>query len=215
MGRTPGVRARLFEPYFTTKEEGKGTGLGLATTFGIVKQSDGNIWVYSEPGLGSTFKIDFPVVDPEARDHAAAAPARPTGGFETPTRQAGGFETILLAEDEGGVRRILKTSLRALGYCVLSAPTGEAALEMARAHMGPIDLLLTDVIMPGMSGRDLAREIRATRPSTAVVYMSGYTDEAVVRHGMLEPGTEFLEKPFAPSTVAQRIREVLDRAMGV
>ncbi len=199
-GMTPEVLARLFEPFFTTKERGKGTGLGLATTYGIVKQSEGHISVESEPGRGSTFEILLPAVDaaPDEAEPPAAAP-RPGG------------ETILLVEDEPSVRRLTRMALESRGYNVLDAASGEAALELSREHGGPVDLLLTDVVMPGMNGRVLAARLVALRPGTRVLYMSGYTDDAIAGHGVLDPGTEFLQKPFTPADVARKVRAVLDR----
>jgi PAS domain S-box-containing protein len=200
-GMTEEVQAHLFEPFFTTKEKGKGTGLGLATVYGIVKQSGGFIWVYSELGRGSTFKIYLPRVD------------EPVGTREGPTVAtpiARGTETVLLAEDEAPVRAVARHVLERYGYTVLEAPNAEAALDIAERHSGPIHLLLTDVIMPGMSGRDLALRLAPLRPETRVIYMSGYTDDAITRHGVLEPGLSYVQKPFTPDMIARKVREVLD-----
>jgi len=193
------TKARLFEPFFTTKEIGRGTGLGLATVYGIVKQSNGYIWVYSELGHGTSFKVYLPRVSEAA---AAAAETRPL-------LLNGGTETILLAEDASGVRAVAQEILTRLGYTVLVATDGHAALELARARTEPIHLLVTDVIMPEMSGRQLADRLKEQRPELKVLFVSGYTDDAIVRHGMLEPGIAFLQKPFTPQTLARKVREVL------
>jgi CheY-like chemotaxis protein len=199
-GMTPEVKARIFEPFFTTKEKGKGTGLGLSTVYGIVKQSGGYVWVYSELGRGTTFKIYLPRV---------AAPAD-TLARPKDARSVAGTETILLAEDDSMLRPLAKSLLEKLGYLVIDAENGEDAVGKAGAHRGAIDLLVTDVVMPRMSGRDLARTLAGTRPDTKVLYVSGYTDDAIVHHGMLEPGLNFLQKPFTPATLAKKVREVLD-----
>jgi PAS domain S-box-containing protein len=201
-GMTPEVRARLFEPFFTTKEQGKGTGLGLATVYGIVKQSGGWIWVYSEPGLGATFKVYLPLVD-EAAAPAAITPAAPVRG---------NGQTVLLVEDDAAVRRVTGEMLSRWGYTVLSAERGDAALALVAAHGGPIDLLLTDVVMPELSGPQLARVIQGMRPGLKVLFMSGYADAAIVRHGLLDEGAAFIQKPVAPEALARRVREVIDGA---
>ena len=201
-GMTSEVQAHLFEPFFTTKERGKGTGLGLATVYGIVKQSGGFIWVYSEPGHGSTFKIYLPQVEEAAEPRAAAASPAPRRGTET----------VLLAEDEAPVRAVARQVLERQGYKVLEAPSAEAALDLAQRYSGPIHLLLTDVVMPGLSGHDLAERLATLRPETRVIYMSGYTDDAITRHGMLEPGLAYVQKPFTPDVIARKVREVLDAA---
>jgi len=195
------ARARLFEPFFTTKEFGKGTGLGLATVYGIVKQSGGYIWVYSEPGQGATFKVYLPRVEPGGEPLAA----RPS-----PARALGGTETILLAEDEAAVRNLARRVLEKHGYKLLLAATGRDGVQLATQHAGPIDLLVTDVVMPEMGGRELAQRLAALQPGLKVLYLSGYTDDMIVRHGVLEAGVAFLQKPFTPDTLLRKIREVLD-----
>jgi len=201
MGMTPETRARIFEPFFTTKEKGKGTGLGLSTAYGIVKQSGGYVWVYSEPGRGTTFKIYLPRVD--------AAPDTVLPAREPAT--VTGTETILLAEDDAVLRPLARGLLEKLGYKVLDGADAEEALEAARQYTEVIHLLLTDVVMPGASGRELARQLEKTRPATKVLYVSGYTDDAIVHHGMLEPGLNFLQKPFTPAALARKVREVLEK----
>jgi CheY-like chemotaxis protein len=197
---SPEVKARIFEPFFTTKERDKGTGLGLSTVYGIVKQSGGYIWVYSEPGRGTTFKIYLPRVD---------APAEAIGRPREADSVAG-TETILLAEDDPMLRPLTQALLEKLGYTVLAAANAEEALGVAGRHGGRIHLLVSDVVMPGASGRELARRLSASRPDTKTLYVSGYTDDAIVHHGMLEPGLHFLQKPFTPAALARRVREVLD-----
>jgi CheY-like chemotaxis protein len=194
--------AHVFEPFFTTKGPGKGTGLGLATVYGIVKQSGGDIHVYSEPGQGATFKIYLP-----------AAKTTPHLSFpqQTVPEVPGGSETILLVEDEEIVRRLVITVLEEKGYSLLEAERGDEALALVQAHPGQIDLLITDVVMPGMSGRVLAEQLAALRPGQKVLYTSGYTDDAVVRHGLLTAEVEFLSKPFSPTALAAKVRQVLDK----
>jgi signal transduction histidine kinase/ActR/RegA family two-component response regulator len=201
VGMDEGTRARIFEPFFTTKPFGEGTGLGLATVHGIVNQSGGTIWVYSEPGRGTTFKIYLPRVTDTAAVEPSASPAD-----ETPR----GSETVLLVEDQGDVRDYACDVLEAQGYTVLLAKDGADALAVAGAHAGRIHLLLTDVVMPGMSGRELAEGLTRVRPDVAVLYMSGYPDRAVVDHGILGPGVTFLQKPVATETLARKVREVMD-----
>ena len=196
------TRERIFEPFFTTKERGKGTGLGLSTVYGIVKQSGGNIWVYSEPGQGTTFKIYLP----RAPSATAATAIEPT----TIRAPSTGTETILVVEDEEALRKVALRALEAAGFKVLTAADGNEALMKSAQHAGDIQLLLTDVVMPGMSGRVLAQELAKTRPTIKVVYMSGYTDNAIVHHGVLDPGTHFLAKPFTSADLTQKVREVLD-----
>jgi two-component system cell cycle sensor histidine kinase/response regulator CckA len=200
IGMDAETKARIFEPFFTTKEKGRGTGLGLSTVYGIVKQSGGYIWVYSEPGRGTTFKLYFPRV------------VEPAEALPPPKEMAtlSGTETILLAEDDEMLRPLSKGLLEKLGYRVLEAENVERALAVASAYAGPIHLLVSDVVMPGASGRELARRLAPTRPDTRVLFVSGYTDDAVVHHGMLEPGLTFLQKPFTPAALARKVREVLD-----
>jgi len=194
------VRAHLFEPFFTTKEVGKGTGLGLATVYGIVKQSDGYISVYSEPGHGSSFKIYLPRIATPAR--AAAGPQK--GG---PAR---GTETVLVVEDEPAVLSLSRRALEAQGYVVLAASDAASALRVVERHGGMIHLLLTDVVMPGLSGRELADQLAGQRPGIRVLYMSGYPGDAVVQHGTLPSGSAFLQKPFSPDGLARKVRDLLD-----
>jgi signal transduction histidine kinase/ActR/RegA family two-component response regulator len=200
-GMPPEVQEHIFEPFFTTKPRGRGSGLGLSTVFGIVKQFGGHIFVYSEPGQGTTLKIYLP------RAEGAVTPVA------TP-RQApatNGTETILVVEDEAAIRAIVCRVLEAQGYQVLQSASPREALGEARQHSGPIHLLLTDVVLPEMNGRELADRLDADRPGLPVLYMSGYTDSAILHHGRLEPSTEFLPKPFMPETLLRRVREVLDR----
>ncbi len=192
----------LFEPFFTTKEIGKGTGLGLATVYGIVKQSGGFIYVYSEPGHGTTFKIYLPVVG------ETCLSGKP---FYSLGQALHGNETILLVEDEDAVRSMLSSTLRSYGYTVLEAGRGPEAVHICEQHPGPIHLLVTDIVMPEMSGRQVAERLVALRPEIQVLYMSGYTDDTLVRQGVLGAEVAFLQKPFAPDVLAQKVREVMDR----
>jgi CheY-like chemotaxis protein len=199
-GMDRATQARIFEPFFTTKELGKGTGLGLSTVFGIVQQSGGNIWVYSELGHGTTFKVYLPKAD---------------GDVETPRPQLApttlrGTETILLVEDDDQVRGLVQSALCRQGYQVIAARNPKDALLLSENHPDPIDLLLTDVVMPQMSGPELAKCLALTRPDMKVLCMSGYTDDAVVRHGVIEGGTYFIQKPVTPTSLATKLRAVLD-----
>ena len=195
------TRKRIFEPFFTTKEQGKGTGLGLAVVDGVVKQSSGSIWVYSEPERGTTFKIYLPRID---EPDAEIKPAATGEGAER------GTETILVVEDEAGVRSLVCATLRAKGYTVLEASGPLEAVSLVERHADPIHLLLTDVVMPQMGGKELADRVSPLRPEMKALFMSGYTDDAVVRHGILEANTFFLQKPFTSAALGQKVREVLD-----
>lgn len=195
------TQRRVFEPFFTTKALDKGTGLGLSTVYGIVKQSGGSIWVYSEPGKGTSVKVYLPRVTERAE---GLKPALPT---ENPAR---GSETILLVEDAKMVRDLAIDILESSGYKVLEAANGRDALKVSGESNGPIHFLLTDVVMPGMSGRELANRLVALHPEMRVLYMSGYTEDTIVHHGVLEEGINFIEKPFTPEGLAHKVREVLD-----
>jgi len=195
--------ARIFEPFFTTKETGKGTGLGLSTVYGIVRQSGGFITVESEVGRGTTFSIYLPCAGEEAEREPRESDAEPEG-------LPRGAETILLVEDEEIVRKMTRNILEECGYEVLTASNGVEALKVCASHGGAIDLLLTDVVMPHMGGRRLAEHMKVSHPRTRVLYMSGYTDDAILRHGVLEETAAFMEKPFSPETLARKVREVLD-----
>jgi PAS domain S-box-containing protein len=202
VGMDAATRERCFEPFFTTKPEGRGTGLGLSTVYGIVKQNEGYVWVYSEPGMGTTFKIYLPRVD------------HPSGSLrvvEPEAEVATGSETILVVEDTEGLRRMIRKMLEGAGYAVLDAADGEAALEVAAAHPGAVDLLLTDVVMPKLGGNELARRLAAQRPGLRVLFMSGYTEGAISQQGVLSEGVSLLEKPFTRDTLTRAIRRALDR----
>ncbi len=201
VGISDEVKARLFEPFFTTKERGKGTGLGLSTTYGIVKQSGGYLWCDSEVGRGTTFRVFLPRVDEpaaEATERKSAPPIHP------------GDETVLLVEDEPEVRSLVQRILKTQGYTVVTAANPDEALAVAREFKGPIQLMVTDVVMPGMSGLQLAERLGPTRPDMKVLFVSGYTNDAIGHHGVLDPGTAFLQKPFTPNALARKVREVLE-----
>jgi PAS domain S-box-containing protein len=195
------TQTRVFEPFFTTKEPGKGTGLGLSTVYGIVKQSGGFIWVYSELDHGSTFRVYLPRVDQPAMALASESPGLSIRG---------GSETLLVAEDDEAVCNLVRTALAQRGYQVLAGASGGEALMLCEAHSGPIDLLITDVVMPGLGGRELFHRLACLRPDLKVLFVSGYAERAVAHHGEIEPGTAFLEKPFTPDSLARKVREVLD-----
>ncbi|MHB1862863.1 MAG: PAS domain S-box protein [Gemmatimonadaceae bacterium] len=191
---------RVFEPFFTTKERGKGTGLGLSTVYGIVKQNGGSIWVYSEPGAGTAFKIYLPRVD------EVAEPVRPVAQVG----RVGGAETILVVEDELALRQLAERVLKAAGYSVLTAENGDVALSVLAHHDGPVHLMVTDVVLPGISGRDLAQRVAVAHPAVRVLYTSGYTDDTMLRHGIIESTTRFVAKPYSVAQLRQAVRDALD-----
>jgi len=202
VGMAPEVRDRVFDPFFTTKEKGKGTGLGLSAVYGIVKQSDGNIWVYSEPGKGTAFKIYLPRVD---------EPLEEAGEVVVQKEIVGRGETILVVEDEEEVRKLAVQILRRQGYTVLEASQGNETSHICEQHKGAIHLMVMDVVMPGMNGRELAKSLEPHHPEMQVLYMSGYTDNAIVHHGILEKGLNFIQKPFTLEGLLRKVREVLDQ----
>ena len=194
------TQLRIFEPFFTTKEKGKGTGLGLSTVYGIIKQSRGYVLVESELRQGTMFRIYLPRVEDALE---------PAGGVSAARSHAGGSETVLLVEDEESVRQLVRETLESKGYKVLEADNGEAALQIVAGHSGKIDMLITDVVMPGMSGRELSARLCASCPQTKVLYLSGYTEDAIVHEGVVDPDTAFLQKPFTLQMLSRKVREVL------
>jgi CheY-like chemotaxis protein len=201
-GMSATVRERMFEPFFTTKEAGKGTGLGLSMVYGIVQQSGGDVWVYSEPGQGTTFKIYLP--------RLASGAAGPSASSEERAAPANGYETVLLVEDDDRLRALAVRVLGERGYTVLPASNGAEALAVAARHPGVIHLVVSDVVMPGMTGRILAERLTTMRPLVKALFMSGYTDDDVMRRGILDRSTAFLQKPFTPDQLALKVREVLE-----
>jgi len=195
------TKSRIFEPFFTTKDKGVGTGLGLSTVYGIVKQMEGYIWVYSEPGQGTTFKIYLPGVE------TAAEPVK-----SDPPHSKGlkGSETVLLVEDDRSVLNLARKVLEQQGYNVLEADSGEDALKVAQEHEGSIHLLITDVVMTGMNGRELAERLMPLNPEMKVLFMSGYMEDIIAHHGILSSEINFLEKPFSPESLMRKVRTVLD-----
>jgi CheY-like chemotaxis protein len=201
-GMDPETMAHIFEPFFTTKEEGKGTGLGLAMVYGFVKQSGGHITVQSEVDRGTTFDIFLPTIPCAERTPETSFPSHCIPG-------GGGTETVLLVEDEDGVRNLVRLALQMKGYTVLEASHGADALQVCENWPGPVDLLVTDVVMPKMGGRELAERLTEVNPKLRVLYLSGYTADALLRDGFVE-GTPFLHKPFSPGDLARKVRELLD-----
>jgi CheY-like chemotaxis protein len=195
------TKSRIFEPFFTTKELGKGTGLGLATVYGIVKQSGGNIWIYSEPGQGTTFKIYLPRV---------AGDVEPIKSEALPALHLPGSETILVVEDNDNLREVICKTLGKQGYVVLEAANGKDALQIFDNRTWPIDLLLVDVVLPQMSGAEVVKRLQEFDPNLKVLYMSGYTNNAIVHHGVLDTDVAFLQKPFKGTALLLKIRDVLD-----
>jgi len=204
VGMDKETQSRIFEPFFTTKEMGKGTGLGLSTVYGIVKQSGGYVMVRSEEGRGSTFQIYLPRVEGTAEKQPAPAPRA----------EMGGSETVLLVEDEDSVRELIRETLTAKGYKVIEAAHGEAGLAVAAAYSGKIDLVISDLVMPGLGGRAMVHELAKTRPESKVLFLSGYTEDAVSSEGVLDGGTAFLQKPFTLQSLSRKVREVLGNSAG-
>jgi two-component system cell cycle sensor histidine kinase/response regulator CckA len=202
-GMDPQTQARIFEPFFTTKEQGKGTGLGLSTVYGVIKQSGGFIWVYSELGKGTSFKIYLPRVD---------QPAEETGVGSVSAAAPRGSETVLLAEDEQDVREVAREFLESGGYTVIEANNGAEALRLAAGHKGKIDLLVTDLVMPGMTGQELARRLQKESSGLGVIYMSGYSENAAAEAAQWDPSTRLLTKPFSRNTILRTVRDVLSNA---
>ena len=202
LGMDADTKTRIFEPFFTTKPKGKGTGLGLAMVYGIVRQHGGNIEVYSEPGQGSRFNIYLPAVNEEPIELPKAK--------QIPPKLPTGTETILLVEDEPTVRVVASKVLKKLGYRVLEATNGGDAMIASQSHPEKIDLLLTDIVMPGMNGRELADTLQPQRPDMKVLFTSGYTEDYIVHHGVLKEGVHFIGKPYSPHALAVKVREVLE-----
>jgi CheY-like chemotaxis protein len=198
-GMDEATKARIFEPFFTTKEVGKGTGLGLSTVFGIVKQSGGHILVYSEAGHGTTFKILLPRIEEGAEPDVPISPS-----------VARGTETILVCEDNHEIRALVRAALISQGYAVLESSSAPEAMQFSTRYTGPIQMLLTDVVLQHGNGPDLAVEFQAARPEAKVLFMSGYTDTGILKNGVVDPGVQFLQKPFTPTSLHRKIREVLD-----
>jgi two-component system, cell cycle sensor histidine kinase and response regulator CckA len=199
IGMDKETQARIFEPFFTTKAQGEGTGLGLSTVYGIVRQSGGYIWTYSEPGKGTTFKIYLPCAD-------SSADAEDEIGSR---QELKGYETVLVVEDDAFVRKFVCRILHLRGYTVLDAANGEAALAIVRGYAGNIHMVITDVVMPGMSGKELIAQLEQMRPGIKTLYVSGYTDKAIVHHGILDSNIAFLQKPFTTEHLMQKIHEVI------
>ncbi len=203
VGMDAETRARIFEPFFSTKESKSGTGMSLASAYGIIKQSGGNIWVYSEPGKGSTFKVYLPRIDCKEKESGLYTAER--------TASTSSEQSILVVEDEEGIRGLLTEVLSSQGYRILQASNGKAALAMALESSDPIDLLITDVVMPGMGGKELSEQFKKLKPDTKILFMSGYTNNAIQMHGILDPGAQFLQKPFSPNQLAHKVRRILGK----
>ncbi len=197
-GMTPEVREQIFEPFFTTKPKSHGTGLGLATVYGIVTQSGGWIWVYSEPGKGTTFKLYFPLTGELPAQEMAVPKSNPSG-----------TETILVVEDQEEVRRLAIRALNKYGYTVFSAVDAEEAIAFCERHRDPLHLVVTDIVMPGLNGRELARRLAETRPDLKFLFMSGYTDNAILQQDELDYSANYLQKPFTPESLAESVRQAL------
>jgi CheY-like chemotaxis protein len=199
IGMDAATQEHIFEPFFTTKEQGKGTGLGLATVYAVAKQAGGFVGVESAPGEGASFTVFLPAIDaPATRIEAESTGELPRG-----------TETVLLVEDATAVRNVIRQVLERLGYTVLDAADGQLALEVAARHHGPIDLVITDIVMPALGGREMAERLRHVRPSIRILYTSGYTDDAIVRSGVLDAQFAFMQKPFTPEILAAKVREAL------
>jgi CheY-like chemotaxis protein len=201
VGMDAATHAHLFEPFFTTKSKGKGTGLGLSTVYGIVKQSDGFIWVYSEPGRGTTFRIYFPRVEGQRPEAKAERDAE---------RRIRGSKTVLVVEDDPPVRQLTGRMLRDRGYSVIEASDGNEALDIAMHYSGEIHLVITDVVMPGIGGKDLVSQLNIVQPIIKALFVSGYADNAIVHHGILDSDVAFLQKPFTAERLAHKVREILN-----